>query len=120
MAVLGWFVVPVLRVELDEGGIPSRPGATSLPEGVQALTEDELCGSGGCYRVLTLGWPGHSRAEVLASVGLAGTLPQETCRPASLLDRRRVCVGADDVLLRQPGADDQVQVSVRWQRPLGL
>jgi hypothetical protein len=119
-AVLGWFLVPIARVELDETSLPPGPDAASLPRDVRVVDQEELCGSGGCYRQATLRWPDHSRGQLLAVLGLEGGTSQETCTAVSLLDRRRVCTGADEVLLRQPAADDEVRIYVRWNRPLGL
>jgi hypothetical protein len=86
--VLVW---PVVSLALDEGAVPPLSAAPPLPPGVR-IGQDELrCGSGGCYHQLSLWVPRDQRpAQVAASLGA----PHETCRRASLLDRRRVCSGA--------------------------
>jgi hypothetical protein len=85
--VLFW---PVVSLALDEGAVPS-PSDAPIPAGV-TVTHDELrCGSGGCYHVLRLTVPrDQSPEDVAASLGM----PDEKCRPSSLLDRRRVCSSA--------------------------
>lgn len=55
VVVAAWFLIPVVRVEfLGEDSIPAAPNARSLPAGVIALVQDTPCGSGGCWRELSL------------------------------------------------------------------
>ena len=95
-----WLVGPVLRVELDEAGTPPLP---TFPDGVQVVDEGIGCGSGGCWRELTLSWPAHGRggAAVRRDVGP---------RPAGPV-RGEVDDEASGPTLR---------VDVGWHRPLGL
>ncbi|WP_456599887.1 hypothetical protein [Blastococcus sp. SYSU DS0616] len=81
---------PTLRLAFDEGAVPPSSDTPALPTGVTVAREEVACGSGGCWRELTLRGPrGQSAADLAASVGL----PQEVCSARSLLDRRRVCTG---------------------------
>ncbi|MBE9926004.1 hypothetical protein G8C93_08875 [Cellulosimicrobium cellulans] len=110
LVLVGWLVVPVLWVEVDEAGTPPVP---PFPTEVQVVDAGTGCGSGGCWRELTLSWPGHDRDALRARVGL-GT--GQRCDAMSFLDRRVRCVGeADD---EAPGAT--LRVDVGWSRPLGL
>ena len=78
---------PVLWLQIDEAGVPPLSDAR-LPDGVTVRHEEIRCGSGGCWRELSLdGLPGDSSEERAASIGH----PHETCRARSLIDRRRVC-----------------------------
>jgi hypothetical protein len=91
---------PVLWLQVDEGAIPPSSDVPSLPAGVSINSGEVLCGSGGCYRRLTLSGPaGQSPEELAASIGL----PHQVCHARSLLDRRRVCshldVAPEDVFL---------------------
>ena len=80
---------PVLWLRIDEAGVPPLSDAR-LPAGATVRHEEIQCGSGGCWRELTLdGLPGNSSEERAASIGH----PHETCRARSLIDRRRVCTG---------------------------
>ena len=117
-AVLAWAVLPVVAVELDEGGVPTNRQA-HLPRDVDVLAADESCGSGGCWRALTLAWPGHSSGELERRLGLGDDGQTETCRAVSVLDRRRVCLGTGSVV--EPSAvPGQLTVQLRWRRPLRL
>ena len=114
-----WSCAPVVAVELDEGGVPTNRQA-HLPRDVHVLGEEELCGSGGCWRVLTLGWPGHSSDELARRLGVGGGGDAERCRAVSWLDRRAVCVGVGAIVAPAPAAaPEQLKVQLRWDRPLG-
>ncbi len=106
-----WLAGPVLWVELDEAGTPPVP---AFPDGVQVVDEGIGCGSGGCWRELTLSWSGHGRDAVRARVGLddAG----RRCDAMSVLDRRVRCVWEVD----DEGPGTTLRVDVGWRRPLGL
>ena len=86
--VLLW---PVVSLALDEGAVPPLSAVPPLPPGVTIGQEELRCGSGGCYHHLAL-WVPHDQRPAEAAAGLGA--PHETCRRASLLDRRRVCSGA--------------------------
>lgn len=114
-----WVIAPVLWVELDEGGIPSKPNARTVPAGVDVIREDtevrirrllagvdaELAGA------LPRRPVGHVRAR---GVDLA----YEMCRPVSWLDGRVVCLG--EIPDRPATRTDETLIYVQWQRPLGL
>ncbi|RYY06888.1 MAG: hypothetical protein EON55_22390, partial [Alphaproteobacteria bacterium] len=109
-----WLVVPLLRLAVDESSVPSDRAAQALPAGAQIVTAELQCGSGGCWRDLTLRWPDHSATELRAKLGLPPGSTVQRCRPASLLDRRYACVGVDETLAPQPGGPDLVRVEVWW------
>ncbi|GAA4425652.1 hypothetical protein GCM10023169_23510 [Georgenia halophila] len=98
---------PVLLLILDEGAVPPRSDVPDLPDDVRVTHEEVLCGSGGCYRDLTLeGPPDHTPAQTAASMGS----PQQTCSARNLLDRRRVCTHVEII-------QDAVHLYVQFQRP---
>ncbi|MEK9522270.1 hypothetical protein MIU24_23210 [Streptomyces venezuelae] len=71
---------------------PSRV-LPSLPPGISMVSEGVGCGSGGCWRVVTVTGNDLSRPEIIRELGLQ----QERCRSNGwLLDRRDLCVGARD------------------------
>ncbi|WP_264032350.1 hypothetical protein [Cellulosimicrobium sp. SH8] len=109
--LVGWLVGPVLWVELDEAGTPPVP---TFPDGAQVVDEGMGCGSGGCWRELTLSWPGHDRDAVRARVGLDDT--GRRCDAMSVLDRRVRCVWEVD----GEASGTTLRVDVGWRRPLGL
>ena len=112
-----WVIVPVASVELDEGSVPPVARAP-LPAGAQIVQQDLQCGSGGCWHELLVSWPGHTSDELRADLRIGGQPPAERCQPASLLDRRKVCVF--EVVTTRVHPDGQVLISERWNRPLGL
>ncbi|MFC9243187.1 hypothetical protein ACFT7S_03805 [Streptomyces sp. NPDC057136] len=73
---------------------PSARAVPPLPPGITVVDEGTNCGSGGCWRVVTVtSEDGLSRPEIIRKLDLQ----QETCRPSGwLLDWRDVCVGARD------------------------
>ncbi|MGW8883105.1 hypothetical protein [Streptomyces sp. NPDC055749] len=80
---------------LTEGSdAPPARAVPPLPPGITVVDEGTSCGSGGCWRVVTVaGKGGQSRPEIIRELNLQ----QETCRPSGwLLDWRDVCVGARD------------------------
>jgi hypothetical protein len=109
--LVAWLVGPVLRVELDEAGTPPVP---AVPDGVQVVDEGMGCGSGGCWRELTLSWPGHDRDALRERVGLDAT--GQRCDAMSFLDRRVRCVREVD----DEASTATLRVDVGWHRPLGL
>ncbi|WP_454729505.1 hypothetical protein [Cellulosimicrobium protaetiae] len=106
-----WLLGPVLWVELDEAGTPPVP---AFPDGVQVVDEGTGCGSGGCWRELTLSWPGHDRDALRERVGLDAT--GQWCDAMSVLDRRVRCVGEVD----DEASGATLRLAVGWHRPLGL
>lgn len=106
VALLG----PVVMIELDDGwAIPPSSDAPDLPAGVTVAAEERQCGSGGCWRELTLQGPDdQTPQEIAASLDL----PEEVCRARSVLDRRRVCAGVI--------TGDHVRVYLQFDRRLGL
>ena len=106
-----WLLGPVLWVELDEAGTPPVP---AFPDDVQVVDEGTGCGSGGCWRELTLSWPGHDRDAVRARVGLDAAARR--CDAMSVLDRRVRCVWEVD----DEASGATLRVDVGWHRPLGL
>lgn len=112
-----WLVVPLLRLAVDEGSVPSNRAAQAVPAGVEVVTAEVQCGSGGCWRDLTLRWPEHSADELRARLALPSGSTVQRCRPASLLDRRHACVGVDETLAPEPGGSDLLRVEVWWTRP---
>lgn len=117
MLVTLWLVVPLLRLAVDEVSVPTDRTARAVPSGVEVVTSEERCGSGGCWRDLTLRWPGRSATDLRARLDLAPDGTTQRCRAASVLDLRRACVGVDDVLSPQSGAPDLLRVEVWWRRP---
>ncbi|MCO7272240.1 hypothetical protein [Cellulosimicrobium cellulans] len=109
--LVGWLVGPVLWVELDEAGTPPVP---TFADGIQVVHEETGCGSGGCWRELTLSWSGHDRDAVRARVDLDGA--GRRCDAMSVLDRRVRCVWEVD----DEASDASLRVDVGWHRPLGL
>lgn len=83
-----WLVVPLLRLAVDEMSVPADRAARAVPSGVEVVTSEEQCGSGGCWRDLTLRWPCRSTAELCTRLGLAPNGTTQRCRAASFLDRR--------------------------------
>jgi hypothetical protein len=103
-----FLVAPVLWLAVDEGAVPASSDAPALPAGVTVAHEEVMCGSGGCWRELTLNGPdGQAPAELAAILGL----PHETCSARSLLDRRRVCSGVTVI-------GEKVLVYVQFDRSL--
>lgn len=103
-------VGPVVMLELDDGwAIPSSSDAPDLPAGVTIASDERRCGSGGCWRELTLRGAEHQTPEELAATL---DMPEEVCRARSLLDRRRVCTGVI--------AGDHVRVYLQFERRLHL
>lgn len=111
LLLIVWLVGPVLWVELDEAGIPPVP---TFPDGVEIVDEDMGCGSGGCWRELTLSRPEHDRDALRAAVGLDAE--GRRCDAMSFLDRRVRCVWEVD----DDATGTALRVDVGWHRPLGL
>ncbi|MGW6005200.1 hypothetical protein ACWFNS_05220 [Oerskovia enterophila] len=100
----------ILLAESDEGGIPPASAVPALPQGVTITTDGMGCGSGGCWRELTLsGPPGQSPTDLAASVAPAG----QACTGRSWITARRVC---SDVTV----TGDEVRLNLYYDRPLGL
>lgn len=100
---------PVVMIEIGDGAaIPPSSDGPDLPAGVDVASDERQCGSGGCWRELTLRGPEHQTAEELAA---SLDLAEESCRTRSLLDRRRVCTGVTI-------AGDEVRIYVQFDRRL--
>lgn len=89
-------VVPVVSLASDEAAVPAVSDAPQLPQGVTVAHEDVLCGSGGCWRELTLHGSSRPSAEQPAA-GLEVKPGQEICAARNLVDRRRVCTGVSEL-----------------------
>ncbi len=91
LAVIAVIVIaPTLWLAVDEAAVPPRSDVPALPAGVRVVDRAVKCGSGGCWRELTLTGPANETpTQVAASLGLS----HETCSPRSLVDRRKVCRG---------------------------
>ncbi|MFD2080113.1 hypothetical protein SAMN05421678_10554 [Actinopolymorpha cephalotaxi] len=108
LAVAVVFVAPVIWLAVDEAAVPPRSDVPALPTGVRVVDEQVQCGSGGCWRELTLAGPANeSPTEIAASLGLR----RETCSPRSLVDRREVCRGVNVT-------GGNVRLYVKFHRPL--
>lgn len=105
--VVAWFVVPVLLVTLDEVAVPPR---SDIPAGLDVLDEGMGCGSGGCWRELSVRPPDGQSAEEYADSLVSDGLG---CEPRSWVDRRRVCTWAN-------ARGDVVVVSQQWSRAQSL
>ncbi|MFG3194345.1 hypothetical protein [Streptomyces omiyaensis] len=80
---------------LGEGAdAPPSKALPALPPGITMTEEGISCGSGGCWRAMTVtSEDGLSRPEIIRQLGLQ----RESCRSSGwLLDWRDVCVGARD------------------------
>lgn len=103
---LAAILMPVLWLQIDETAVPAASEAPPLPSGVVVVDDQVACGSGGCWRALTLaGVAARSTDELAASLHLA----QETCAARSLLDRRVVCT---QVML----VNERATVHLRFER----
>jgi hypothetical protein len=86
--------LPPLSLAVDESAMPPASSLPALPEGARVTGEDMGCGSGGCWRELTVDAPlGMSDEELKAEVFPDG----EECAFLGLLDLRRACAGVIDV-----------------------
>ena len=86
--LVAWFVLPTLWVTLDEMGLPPAPDVT---EGLVVTSDEMGCGSGGCWRELTVRPPaGQSPEDFIAASGLGSW----TCGARTWFDRRPVCTEA--------------------------
>ena len=115
--VMLWCVVPLVRLAVDEGSVPSNGAARIVPAGVVVINAEVQCGSGGCWRDLTLRWPDHSAIDLRTRLGLPPGGTTQRCRAASLVDRRYACLGVDETLAPQPDRSDLLRVEVWWNRP---
>lgn len=79
---------------LTGASLPPASAAPALPTGLTVESQSKGCGSGNCYRLLTIGSEnGLSHQEIVRRLGI----PHEKCRPNGwLLDRRDLCVGLDE------------------------
>lgn len=105
--VVAWFVVPVVLVTLDEVAIPPR---SDIPAGLDVVDEGMGCGSGGCWRELTVRPPEGRSAEEYADSFASHS---GGCEPRSWVDRREVCTGAN-------ARGDVVVISQQWSRAQSL
>lgn len=104
--VLLVLAAPVVTLVLDEGAVPAASDAPLLP-GVTVEHDEVFCGSGGCWRRLTVDLTdGQSLTDVAPSIDRT----HEACHTRSLFDRRRVCIGVEGF------DDDGVRLYVRFDR----
>lgn len=75
---------------------PSADEVRSLPAGLRVTAVEKQCGSGGCWREMTVQSPeGLAPGEVVAVLERSGV---ETCRPHGwVLDPRDVCVAVEQM-----------------------
>ena len=82
--------LPPLSLIVRESAMPPASSLPTLPEGAHVTAEDMGCGSGGCWRELTVGAPAGMSGEELA----AEVVPDGEARAfQGMLDLRRVCAG---------------------------
>ncbi|MFI5842491.1 hypothetical protein ACIA8K_22565 [Catenuloplanes sp. NPDC051500] len=87
----------------DEGALPPRSSAPDLPAGASVVDESVACGSGGCWRLITVAPPaGTSPVDLAAGMGLS----EERCTEPTIVEPRSVCVWAsprDELLVVYSG-----------------
>ncbi|WP_369375104.1 hypothetical protein AB1046_10705 [Promicromonospora sp. Populi] len=84
---------PPLWLLVDEWAKPPASALPALPDGARVVAEDMGCGSGGCWRELTVDAPDGMSGEELA----AEVMPEgETSAFQGVLDLRRVVTGVMD------------------------
>ena len=85
-----WFLA--LLAFGDEGALPPSGRTPDVPTGARVIEESTQCGSGGCWRLVTVEPPaGQSPEDLARAMGLA----EERSEPPTLLDPGFVNVGAD-------------------------
>jgi hypothetical protein len=100
-------VLPPLSLAVDESAMPPASSLPALPEGARVTGEDMGCGSGGCWRELTVDAPHGMSGEELA----AEVLPDGgVCPFQGTFDLRRVCSW-----VMETGAES-VQVNLQYDR----
>jgi hypothetical protein len=84
-----WFLV--LLLSSDEGALPPKWRIPDVPSGANIIEESKECGSGGCWRQITLTpAPGQSPEDLAEEMGLS----EERNRRPTLFDPASVYVGA--------------------------
>jgi hypothetical protein len=108
LAFVVFVATPLLWLTVDETAVPSLDDMPPLPVGVAVAQQEVHCGSGGCWREVTLTGPANqSPPQLAASVGPA----REICRARGLLDRREVCRGVQV-------SGEKVRLYLQFHRPL--
>ncbi len=104
---------PPLWLAVDESAMPPSSTFPDLPDGARVTAVDMGCGSGGCWRELTVQAPaGATGAELVAAV-----LPDgEECVARSLIDRRRVCTGVIETAKTNLAESDAARFYVQYDR----
>ena len=86
--------LPPLSLAIDEAAMPPTSSLPALPDGARVTAEGKGCGSGGCWRELTVEPPAGMPGEALA----AAVVPDDAaCAFQGVLDLRRVCTGVMSV-----------------------
>jgi hypothetical protein len=100
-------VLPPLSLAVDESAMPPASSLPALPEGARVTGEDMGCGSGGCWRELTVDAPpGMSGKELAAEI-----LPDgRVCPFQGTFDLRRVCSWVMEADARS------VQINLQYER----
>jgi hypothetical protein len=98
--------LPPLSLAVDEIAMPPASSLPTLPEGARVTGEDMGCGSGGCWRELTVDAPHGMSGTELAAEMPSGTV----CSFQGVFDLRRVCSW---VMETEAGS---VQVNLQYER----
>ena len=93
LAAIG-LTLPPLWLIVDESAMPPASVLPTLPDGARVVGQDMGCGSGGCWRELTVEAPAGMSGEELA----ARVLPDGSASAfQGVLDLRRVTSAVMDV-----------------------
>ncbi|GHH67622.1 hypothetical protein [Promicromonospora soli] len=103
--------LPLLSLATDEAAMPPASSLPALPDGARVTAEGKGCGSGGCWRELTVDAPAGMSGEELA----AEVLPDgRVCAFRGVLDLRRVCTWVTDHV---PGDETRsARFSMQYER----
>lgn len=100
--------LPPLSLAVDESAVPPASSLPALPEGARVTGEDMGCGSGGCWRELTVDAPHGMSGTELAAEMPAGTV----CSLQGVFDLRRVC----SWVMETETEAGSVQVNLQYER----
>lgn len=94
MLALGIFLIAwvgsILWTAIDEGAVPSDSAFQVIPLPSEAGKISTGCGSGGCWREMSVDVrPPHTSRSLAAEMGLA----KERCEPTNLWTLRKTCTG---------------------------